>query len=156
MERSMEARRSTRLGPQQARVYLALQCAIDNGQLRAGQQLDNQAQLARQHGVALATLNQVLGLLEHEGYIVRRQGVGTFVAETPPAPANPLRALAQFTGREFSSSQAAAAAALSFQIGMHSAFLSRFDADELAILVDYDDHGCGIRAGASFPLEDAF
>ena len=155
----MEARRSTRLGPQQARVYLALQSAIDNGQLRAGQLLDNQAQLARQHGVALATLNQVLGLLEHEGYIVRRQGVGTFVAETPPAAANPLRALAQFTGREFRSSQAAAAAALSFlarHIGMHSAFLSRFDADELAILVDYDDHGCGIRAGASFPLEDAF
>ena len=155
----MMDRRSRRLGPQQARVYLALQSAIDSGLLQAGQLLDSQAQLAQRYGVALATLHHVLGLLEQDGYIVRRQGVGTFVAEAPPTPANPLRALAQFTGREFSSSHAAASAALAFlarQIGMHSAFLSSIDADHLAILVDYDDHGCGIRAGSSFSLKDAF
>ena len=159
MGHTVEGRSRTRLGPQQARVYLALQSAIDSGQLRAGQLLDSQAQLARRHGVALATLHHVLSLLEHDGYIVRRQGVGTFVAEAPPMPANPLRALAQFTAHEFTSSRAATAAALSFlarQLGMHSALLTRFDDDRLAILVDYDDHGCGIRAGSSFSLEDAF
>jgi GntR family transcriptional regulator len=148
-----------RLGPQQARVYLALRSAIEDGPLKPGQALESQATLARRQGVALATLHHVLKLLEHEGYIVRRHGIGTFVAETLPIPTSPLRALAQWTGQDFASAHDAAAAALAFlarQIGMNSAFLSRFEDDRLAILVDYDNGGCGIRAGTSFPLEDAF
>ena len=156
----VERRSGTRrLGPQQARVYLALQSAIDSGLLQPGQALESQAELARRHGVALATLHHVLAILEQDGYITRRHGIGTFVAVAPPVPASSLRALAQFTSRDHGSVRAAVDAALSFlarQIGMHSAFLSRFEDDRLAILADYDDHGCGIRAGAAFPLEDAF
>jgi DNA-binding GntR family transcriptional regulator len=136
-----------------------LRSAIENGSLKPGQPLTSQAQLARRHGVALGTLHQVLGLLEHEGYIMRRQGVGTFVADAPPAPDSPLRALAQWTAQDFASAHAAVTSALAFlarQIGMHSAFLSRIQTDQLAIVADYDDNGCGIRAGTAFPLDDAF
>ena len=148
-----------RLGPQQARVYLALRSAIESGQLQPGEALRSQADLAEQHGVALATLHQALGALEQDGYIIRRHGVGTFVADVPPAVTDPLRALARFSLQTYPSSKHAVDAALALvaeQIGVRSAFLSRFDQDQLAIVADYDRGGCGIRAGSHFPLEDAF
>ncbi|MDQ5852872.1 MAG: GntR family transcriptional regulator [Chloroflexota bacterium] len=148
-----------RLGPQQARVYLAIRSAIDSGQFRPGQLLGSQAELAHQHGVALGTLHQALRALEQDGYIVRRHGVGTFVASDPPASASPLRALARFSMQSFPSAEHAIDAALALlgeQIGVRSAFLSRFDGDQLAIVGDYDRGGCGIKAGSSFPVDDAF
>ncbi len=148
-----------RLGPQQARVYLTLRAAIENGHLKLGQQLANQVELAAQHGVALATLNQTLQALEHDGYIVRRQGVGTFVANTLPPVADPLRALAKYSAQSFSSREEAISALLTMlgeQTGMRSAFLSHIEQDRLEIVADYDQDGCGIRAGASFPVDDAF
>ncbi len=60
------------LGPRQAQIYLALREAIETGQLRPGQVLDSQAQLAQTHGVALATLHQALGALERDGGEGRR------------------------------------------------------------------------------------
>src|SRR3712207_4767939 len=93
------------LGPQQARIYLSVRTAIEQGQLQPGHVLDSQSQLARQHGVALATLHAALRALEEDGYVVRRHGVGTFVADTPPRPTNPLRALAQFSTRQFPSAK---------------------------------------------------
>lgn len=154
-----EERPGQRLGPQQARVYLAIRTAIEQRHLEPGQRLASQAQLAQQHGVALATLHQALGTLEQDGYISRRQGVGTFVADPPPVTTTRLQALAQFTTRQFSSTDETIGAALQLlaeQIGMRSAFLSQFDGDQLAIIADYDHGGCGIRAGARFPLDDAF
>ena len=147
------------LGPQQARIYLAIRSEIDYGRLEPGHMLASQSQLARQYGVALATLHSALRALEEDGYIVRRQGVGTFVASVLPTPKNPLRALAQFSTRRYSSASHAIDAALQLlakQSGMRSAFLSRFDHDRLLIVADYDQGGCGIRAGASFPVNDAF
>ena len=148
-----------KLGPQQARVYLTLRSAIERGELQPGEGLSSQADLAEQHGVALATLNQAMRALEQDGYIVRRHGVGTFVAEVPPESNDPLRALAHFSLQSFPSSRDAVEAALALvaqQIGVRSAFLSRFVQDQLAIVADYDRGGCGIRAGSAFPLDDAF
>lgn len=148
-----------RLGPQQARIYLALRDAIETGQLQPGQPLESQAHLARAQGVALATLNQALASLEQDGYIVRRHGVGTFVADAPPVAADPLRALARFSQQHFASAQAAIDAGLSLvaqQIGVRSAFLSRVEGERLAVVADYDRGGCGIKAGTVFALEDAF
>lgn len=71
------------LGPRQSSIYLALREAIEIGRLHPGQALGSQAQLAQQHGVALATLHHTLRALEQDGYIVRRHGVGTFVVENP-------------------------------------------------------------------------
>ena len=150
---------SQALGPQQARVYLAIRSAIESGRLQPGQPLGAQAQLAREHGVALATLHQALRALQEAGYLEIRHGVGTFVAAAPPVPRDPLRALARFAAQSFASATEAAEAALALlaeYVGVRSAFLSRFAGDELVIVADYDHGGCGIRAGASFPLKDAF
>jgi DNA-binding GntR family transcriptional regulator len=156
----MSKQRSGRhLGPQQAGVYLSLRSAIEGGQLLPGQVIGSQAHLAQQQGVALATVHQALRVLEQDGYIVRRHGVGTFVADAPPMPRDPLRALARLTIQRFTSTEQATEAALKLlaeQIGVRSAFLSRFDHDQLVILADYDRDGCGIRAGSDFPLADAF
>ncbi len=45
-----------------------------------GQRLDNQRSLAREFGVTLMTLRQALELLERDGLITRRHGLGTFVS----------------------------------------------------------------------------
>jgi GntR family transcriptional regulator len=45
-----------------------------------GARLDNQRSLAREFGVTLMTLRQALDLLERDGLIARRHGLGTFVA----------------------------------------------------------------------------
>ena len=148
-----------RLGPQQARVYLALRNMIESKQVQPGEALRSQAELAEEHGVALATLHRALGALEQDGYIVRRQGVGTFVADVPPPITDPLRALARFSLQTFSSPREAIDAALTLlaeQIGVRSAFLSHFEQGHLRIVADHDRDGCGIRAGEHFPVTDAF
>jgi len=53
---------------------------IDTGELRAGEALDNQRRLAREFNVTLMTLRHALELLERDGLITRRHGLGTFVA----------------------------------------------------------------------------
>ena len=53
---------------------------IRGGEFRPGAPLDNQRKLARSFGVTLMTLRQALEVLERENLIVRRHGVGTFVA----------------------------------------------------------------------------
>ena len=45
-----------------------------------GERLDNQRSLAREFGVTLMTLRHALDLLERDGLIARRHGLGTFVA----------------------------------------------------------------------------
>ncbi|MGH7366486.1 MAG: GntR family transcriptional regulator [Candidatus Rokuibacteriota bacterium] len=45
-----------------------------------GERLANQRSLAREFGVTLMTLRQALDLLERDGLIARRHGLGTFVA----------------------------------------------------------------------------
>jgi CheY-like chemotaxis protein len=47
-----------------------------------GQQLPASAALAKEHGVALMTVRQALGILQQEGAIEARHGAGTFVADT--------------------------------------------------------------------------
>ncbi|MGD1993882.1 MAG: GntR family transcriptional regulator [Anaerolineae bacterium] len=53
---------------------------VEEGDLQPGDQLPAETQLADQMGISRATLREALRLLEEEGVIVRRQGVGTFVA----------------------------------------------------------------------------
>ena len=66
--------------PRYHRIAEALRERIGSGQLAAGARLDNQRKLARSFGVTLMTLRQALELLEREHLIVRRHGLGTFVA----------------------------------------------------------------------------
>jgi GntR family transcriptional regulator len=47
----------------------------------AGTLLPPAEQLAEQIGVSRSTLREALGCLEHEGRLIRKQGIGTFVAK---------------------------------------------------------------------------
>lgn len=54
---------------------------IVNGELRPGDQLLPEEKLAEQLEVSRPTLREALRMLEVEGYIVRKQGKGTFIRE---------------------------------------------------------------------------
>ena len=66
--------------PRYHRIALALRERITASGHGPGERLDNQRSLAREFGVTLMTLRQALDLLEREGLIARRHGLGTFVA----------------------------------------------------------------------------
>jgi GntR family transcriptional regulator len=66
--------------PRYHQIAQSLRERIANGQPAPGERLDNQRSLAREFGVTLMTLRQALELLEKDGLITRRHGLGTFVA----------------------------------------------------------------------------
>src|SRR6476620_2917261 len=55
---------------------------IETGQLKPGDVVDSERELARIHQVSLMTARHALTSLEREGVVERRRGAGTFVA--PP------------------------------------------------------------------------
>ncbi|HHE72843.1 MAG TPA: GntR family transcriptional regulator, partial [Chloroflexi bacterium] len=52
--------------------------------LKPGDQLPSEPELARQLGVSRATLREVLRTFTERGILIRRQGIGTFVASRLP------------------------------------------------------------------------
>jgi GntR family transcriptional regulator len=64
--------------PVQTQQYLA--SLIDDGTYLSGDQLPSEADLAAQLGISRPTLREALLNLEQEGLVVRKHGVGTFVA----------------------------------------------------------------------------
>ncbi|WP_089100439.1 GntR family transcriptional regulator [Streptomyces hyaluromycini] len=56
-----------------------LRRAIRNGELKPGARLPSEAELARQHGRSVPTIQNALRLLSAEGLIDKRHGSGTFV-----------------------------------------------------------------------------
>ncbi len=66
--------------PRYLQIAETLRERIRAGALIPGARLDNQRALAREFGVTLMTLRQGLELLERDGLITRRHGLGTFVA----------------------------------------------------------------------------
>jgi DNA-binding LacI/PurR family transcriptional regulator len=64
---------------QQLREYLAKQ--IVSGQLKPGQKIPSEHQLAGSLGIARTTIRQAMASLENEGLIRRIQGKGTFVTD---------------------------------------------------------------------------
>src|SRR6184192_42009 len=66
--------------PRYHAIAEALRDRIGRGELAPGAPLPNQRKLAKTFGVTLMTLRQALELLEREHLIVRRHGLGTFVA----------------------------------------------------------------------------
>lgn len=70
-------------GPNKRYVNLAhvLRLRVRTGEYQPGDRLPSIEQLAQQFNVAIVTARQALALLEQEGLIKRKQGVGTFVQE---------------------------------------------------------------------------
>jgi GntR family transcriptional regulator len=77
---------------------------IDEAVFPSGAQLPTEPELARSLGVSRVTLRQALHMLQDEGVLVRRSGLGTFVAERPWLQASldvnySLTALIEASGR---------------------------------------------------------
>jgi GntR family transcriptional regulator len=66
--------------PRYYRVYVALRTWVRDGTYRPGAQVPTEAELCRMFGVSRITVRKALEDLVHEGWLVRRQGRGTFVA----------------------------------------------------------------------------
>lgn len=65
------------------RVANALREEITSGKLSPGAKLTPEAQLAVQLGVSRPSLREAIRILAHEGRIVVKHGVGTFVSKEP-------------------------------------------------------------------------
>lgn len=68
--------------PAYKRIQGAILKRIQTGQLKPGDSVDSERELARIHRVSLMTARHALAGLEREGLVERRRGAGTFVA--PP------------------------------------------------------------------------
>ena len=66
--------------PRYHQIAQSLRERMAGGALVPGARLDNQRRLAQEYGVTLMTLRQALEVLERDGLIARRHGLGTFVA----------------------------------------------------------------------------
>ncbi len=68
--------------PAYKRIQRAIRQRIDAGELKTGDVVDSERELARVNGVSLMTARHALADLAQEGIVERRHGAGTFVA--PP------------------------------------------------------------------------
>src|ERR1700747_3428474 len=68
--------------PAYQKIQATIVKRIDSGQLKPGDVVDSERELARIHQVSLMTARHALTSLEREGIVERRRGAGTFVA--PP------------------------------------------------------------------------
>ncbi|HUK47691.1 MAG TPA: GntR family transcriptional regulator, partial [Terriglobales bacterium] len=76
---SVNGRKAT---PAYQRIQNAIRQRIESGQLKSGDLVASERELARLHKVSLMTARHALAGLEREGVVERRRGSGTFVA--PP------------------------------------------------------------------------
>src|SRR5438128_2019511 len=76
---------------------------IEKGELRPGQAVGSERELAKIHGVSPMTARHALAGLEREGMVMRRRGAGTFVAP-PKIHFNKLMSFSeQLAGRSLAS-----------------------------------------------------
>src|SRR5437868_13379158 len=68
--------------PAYQKIQGSIRQRIDAGDLKPGDAVASERELARLHSVSLMTARHALAGLEHEGMVERRRGAGTFVA--PP------------------------------------------------------------------------
>lgn len=58
-----------------------IKAQIHDGRLKAGDRLMTEAELSQQYEVSRITVRKAIELLVDEGYVMRKQGIGTFIAE---------------------------------------------------------------------------
>lgn len=78
--------------PLYRRIYNDLRTKIESGEYREGDRLPSESELTRSYGVSRITSRQALDLLCTDGLVIRRQGMGSFVA-----PARVLQPLSRLT-----------------------------------------------------------
>jgi GntR family transcriptional regulator len=90
--------------PAYQRIQSAIRKRIDAGQLRPGDAVASERDLAKLHQVSLMTARHALASLEREGIVERRRGFGTFVA-APKIHFNKLMSYTeQMAGRSLTAS----------------------------------------------------
>ncbi|MFS2223367.1 histidine utilization repressor [Pantoea sp. B65] len=78
----LAAAMSDQPAPIYQRVKQAIVSQISEGVWKANQRVPSESELVNRLGVSRMTINRALRELTSEGYLIRMQGVGTFVAET--------------------------------------------------------------------------
>lgn len=63
-------------------VFEQIKNAINSGKLQPGTRLQNETDLAETYGVSVITIRRAMTDLVAEGYVSRKRGAGTFVAQT--------------------------------------------------------------------------
>ncbi len=66
--------------PRYAQIYESIRTRISSGELKVGDRLEPERQLAAQFQVTQMTVRQALDLLERDGLLERKHGSGTFVS----------------------------------------------------------------------------
>jgi GntR family transcriptional regulator len=66
--------------PAYQRIQSGIRKRIDAGELRSGDAVESERDLAKIHQVSLMTARHALASLEREGVVERRRGIGTFVS----------------------------------------------------------------------------
>src|ERR1700738_2384116 len=66
--------------PAYQKIQGSIRERIDGGELKPGDAVASERELARLHSVSLMTARHALAGLEREGVVERRRGAGTFVA----------------------------------------------------------------------------
>jgi GntR family transcriptional regulator len=82
MKQAVSGSRVRRDEPAYKRIQSVIRRRIDAGDLKPGDVVDSERELAKIHGVSLMTARHALAGLSQEGVVERRHGAGTFVA--PP------------------------------------------------------------------------
>lgn len=98
--------------PMYVKLKLALMNAIDTGIYAPGERLPSESELGRQCSISRTTVVRAMIDLEKAGYVVRRQGIGTFARERKIEKV--LFALEGFTEEMRRSSHSASSNLLSF------------------------------------------
>src|ERR1700721_2604866 len=94
--------------PAYRRIQGAIRSVIEAGELKPGDVVASERELARLHDVSLMTARPALASLEREGVVERRRGVGTFVS----APKIHFNKLMSYTEQMGSRSMTAASKVL--------------------------------------------
>ncbi len=108
---SMPNRRSNGM-PAYQQIQATIMELIEKGQLKPGDAVDSERELARIHQVSLMTARHALTALEREGMVQRRRGAGTFVAP----PKIHFNKLTSFTEQMAGRSLTACSKVLSFEV----------------------------------------
>ena len=81
--------------PLHHQVYVDLRSSLDSGELKVGERLPPERELAQLYGCSLITIRRALDELSREGRLGRQQGRGTFVL--PPRLDRDIGAAMSFT-----------------------------------------------------------
>jgi GntR family transcriptional regulator len=98
--------------PAYKKIQAAIMKRIEGGELKPGDAVDSERELAKLHKVSLMTARHALTALEREGMVQRRRGAGTFVAP----PKIHFNKLTSFTEQMSGRSLAAFSKVLSFVV----------------------------------------